>query len=67
MNPSVKCRSFPGRKAYDILLAYMNKFRNLSFEEKKAVHIFSTGRIPCQGDPVLISYQAYELAVANNK
>ena len=25
MNPSVKCRSFPGRKAYDILLAYMNK------------------------------------------
>ena len=24
MNPSVKCRSFPGRKAYDILSAYMN-------------------------------------------
>ena len=46
-NPSVKCRSFPGRKGYDIFLAYMNK----------PPHICSTGRIPCQGDPVLIAYQ----------
>ena len=38
-NPSVKCRSFPGRKAFDIL----------------------TGRIPCQGDPVLIGYANYNM------
>ena len=43
-NPSVKVRSFAGRKAYDVLV----------------------GRIPCMGDPTLVSYQNHKLIKETN-
>ena len=66
LNPSVKCRSFPGRKAYDVLLAYTNRVEKAVTARSKQFRICCTARIPCQGDPVLISYQAHKLALENN-